>query len=390
MWFSTIGTQMPVSGDFTVETMSMLSQLTILAVTCDSDVVDDLCRLASASQSRVDSASSASQAIAQWKKADIVVVGDDLADQVVGARLPKRSKVWVVARSNYDSELWRQAMLIGADQVLVFPADESNFVELLNEQILGSESNGVVVSVMGGSGGAGASVLTAAIAGAAQFLGASSAVVDLDQGGAGLDYVLGANSSSSEVRWGEIAGVKGRIPPASLVSGLPLVGGLPVLTWGEDEPVEPPVGAVAAAIESLRASHELVVIDLGRTQSNVHPVALAHSDLVSFVCLDDPLSAMAANRALRAISKLHSAVDVLVRAPASRQSFHTSSAKSLGRLFGVEPMAEIPYCRELSLEIEMGARPGSSKRSKLGRFATQYISTFNDIGSTNHGVDDAH
>ena len=85
-----------------------------------------------------------------------------------------------------------------------------------------------MVAVVGGRGGAGASVLAVAIAARARTRGTRALLVDCDPLGGGLDLVAGAEELEG-LRWGGLAlggGGGGRVAAASLHEALPSPDGL--------------------------------------------------------------------------------------------------------------------------------------------------------------------
>ncbi|TWD15719.1 hypothetical protein [Marihabitans asiaticum] len=109
-----------------------------------------------------------------------------------------------------------------------------------------------LLTVVGTSGGLGASTLAAALA---RHLGGS--VVDGDRCGSGIDATMVLEEEDG-LRWPDLAGVEGGLDPARLVSRLP---GREVPTLASAGPRTPPQAAVEAALRALR-SFAPVVVDL--------------------------------------------------------------------------------------------------------------------------------
>jgi secretion/DNA translocation related CpaE-like protein len=125
-----------------------------------------------------------------------------------------------------------------------------------------------IIGVVGGSGGVGASVLTAAIAVRAAQAGLRAVCVDGDRFGGGLDVTLGIEQERG-VRWPDLAGARGRIDGAELLRRLPSVEGLGVLSF--DRARDLPLGAeiVLDVLLALGAAADVVVVDLPRPDHEI-------------------------------------------------------------------------------------------------------------------------
>lgn len=128
-------------------------------------------------------------------------------------------------------------------------------------------STGVLLGVLGGCGGAGATSLAAALAACSRE---PAVVVDLDALGGGIDVVLGAEDQPG-ARWSGLHASGGHLDPAQLLDGLPRWAGVPVLAC--DSSAVPDPDAVGSV---LRAGAEIgtVLVDLGRCSTPARTVAL--------------------------------------------------------------------------------------------------------------------
>jgi secretion/DNA translocation related CpaE-like protein len=129
--------------------------------------------------------------------------------------------------------------------------------------------------VVGGSGGVGASVLSAAIAIRAAQAGLRPVCLDGDRLGGGLDVTLGIEQERG-VRWPDLAGARGRIDGPELLRRLPSADGVGVLSFdrARDVPLAPEI--VSDVLLALSAAADVLVADL---PSPDHPIfeALAPS-----------------------------------------------------------------------------------------------------------------
>lgn len=119
------------------------------------------------------------------------------------------------------------------------------------------------IAVVGGSGGVGASVLTAAIAVRAARSGLRTVCVDGDRLGGGLDVTLGIEQERG-VRWPDLVGARGRIDGPELVRRLPSVDGVSVLSFDRARDVQLGAETVTEVLQALSVAVDLVVVDLPR------------------------------------------------------------------------------------------------------------------------------
>jgi hypothetical protein len=125
------------------------------------------------------------------------------------------------APATADAELWRTAFELGAERTVELPARGELLVDLLAEVVDGrAPRSDRGLAVLGGCGGAGASVLAAATATTAARRGDEALLVDADPLGGGLDLALGTESADG-LRWSGLAVSGGRIAAGALQQALP-------------------------------------------------------------------------------------------------------------------------------------------------------------------------
>ncbi len=120
-----------------------------------------------------------------------------------------------------------------------------------------------IIGVVGGSGGVGASALTAAIAVRGARAGLRTVCLDGDRLGGGLDVTLGIEQEHG-VRWPDLAGARGRIDGSELIRQLPTVDGLAVLSFDRARDVRLTAEVLHEVLQALSRSADLVVVDLPR------------------------------------------------------------------------------------------------------------------------------
>jgi hypothetical protein len=126
-----------------------------LLVSNDPFSLDDLQRLAALAGVEVDVAPDPGQARRCWDTAPLVVVGEDQVDPLVRARVPRRDRVLVLGRDLDDAGIWQRAVALGAEKVLYLPDAEPWLVDAFADAVEGGR-DGLLVAVLGGRGGAGA------------------------------------------------------------------------------------------------------------------------------------------------------------------------------------------------------------------------------------------
>jgi secretion/DNA translocation related CpaE-like protein len=158
----------------------------VLALLTDPQLRDELDRVAAAVGVRVVHAGGASAVSRKtWSAAAAVVLDEAAADLCGRATLPRRAHVSVLTVAEPTTVTWAAAVAIGAQHVLKLPEREGELIRELAEAGEAARDDGPrgeVVAVIGGCGGAGASLFAAAVAHAA----GEALLVDLDPWGGGL------------------------------------------------------------------------------------------------------------------------------------------------------------------------------------------------------------
>ncbi|MFC9088159.1 septum site-determining protein Ssd [Nocardiopsis dassonvillei] len=378
-----------------------------LLATADPLLLDDLLRLATAASTEVTVAHTLDRALSLWPRAPLVVVGTDLrallraADpppgrHVVVTRDPREAAaggdpsgegdappVAAVPRPRVPPERYRpgapaQGSPPGAPEearVLLLPRDEALLVDLLARASSPGRAPAPTVSVVGGRGGAGASLLAVALALAGERAGRSTALLDADPFGCGPDVYLGCDRGPSPgpeqwTGWGDLLRRRGRVRWRDLRAGLPGTSRVSVLTWTRGrEPTGPlPVGAVRAVLSSARDGTDLVVADLPRSFDPATTVFLNRSDLVLLVVPADVPSVVAATRTVARLREETRTVRLVVRGARGELS-----ADVVSRALKVDLGADLPSEPGLARSLAAGDVPARHPRSPLARFADRVV-----------------
>jgi secretion/DNA translocation related CpaE-like protein len=169
----------------------------------------------------------------------------------------------LVGRDLAAASLWQRAVQIGASEVVVLPRDAGRIADRLTEAGSSHSSPGVVVGVVGASGGAGASVVAASLATTHARRHERSLLVDADALGGGVELLMGCEAVPS-VRWHDIDVGEGRVAANSLLAALPSIDGVSVLSVSRSLPSDVDATVLRTMIGAGRRACRLVVVDLPR------------------------------------------------------------------------------------------------------------------------------
>ena len=330
-----------------------------LVMVSDPDLLDAVLRLAAAAGCELQRVVDPAQARRSWADAPIVLVDDDAAQRCATAGLSRRNGVLVVVLAEPPAQVWRNAVAVGAAHVVSLPDGEAWLVRTLAdamESASGGHRAGAAVAVVGGCGGAGASVFAAALAVTAVREGGNALLVDCDPLGGGLDLVLGAEQAAG-LRWPEIDVGSGHVPAAAWHAALPAppvpgrAGGELALLSCARSPHGPTAAAVAAVLDAGRRAGETVVCDLPRYPTEAAITALGAADLTLLVVPADVRASAAAARVAGVLGEHGGPVRLVVRGPAP----------------GGIDAAEIARALDLPLLVAMRPEPGLARAVEAGR-----------------------
>lgn len=338
-----------------------------LIVTADPGLLDDLLRIAAGAGVLVDVAPDPGAARRWYPHAPLVVVGIDAAPQCLRARLPRRPGVVLVGRHDaVEPPEWAVADDLGVEYVAALPAGEAWLTRRLTEASERAEAP--VVAVLGGRGGAGATVLAVALAVTAARRGMRTLLVDADPFGGGVDLVLGWEDLEG-LRWPALVQTSGRVSPPALVEVLPRRGDLVVLSWDRGDLLATPAEAMASALDAGRRGRDVVIVDLPRQLDDAAAIALANAQR-GYLLVPAELRACAAAKRVAEVAQVHcAALSVVVRGPAPGGLKAGEVANAVKLPLAGQVRAEPGLARSL----EQGVAPASDGKGPLARLCERLL-----------------
>lgn len=355
-----------------------------LVVTGDPRLLDEILALAAAGGGDVDVAPDAVAARRHWRSATLVVIGADAVTGCVRARLPRRRGLVLVARmpdtdddrgapATDDAGAWRAASQLDADHVIVLPAAAAWLSERFGTAGAKPRDEAPVVAVIGGRGGAGASVLGAALALTAARRELRTMLIDADPLGGGVDLLLGAEAADG-LRWPELSAARGRVDVAALRAGLPRKGELAMVSWDRGDVVEIPVEAMEATLDAGRRGGDLVVVDLPRGLGAAAMCGVQAATEILLPVTADIRACAAAARVASQVGPHCRSLRVVVRGPAPGGL----TARDVGTALGLPVAGSLRPEPDLAAALERGDPPAGTGRGPLAELCQRLLTELID------------
>ena len=289
-----------------------------MALIEDDALLDEVLRLAAAAGCEVERVPDLAALRPRWARAPLVLLDDTGLEHCAPAALPRRGGVMVVSAGAPPPDLWQRCVAVGVERVAELPGGEALLASALADvPDTPADSVGRVLGVVGGRGGAGASVLSIAVAQSAAERGDRALLVDCDPLGGGLDVTLGIEQEPG-LRWPNLRVSGGRVPASALRSALPAPrgrGGLTVLScdrYGDG----PEQAAMSAVLDAGRRGGDTVVCDLPRQLTEAGCTVVDQADLVVLVVPADVRACAAARRVIEQVREHGAEPRLVVRGPA--------------------------------------------------------------------------
>ncbi|WP_425455309.1 septum site-determining protein Ssd [Allorhizocola rhizosphaerae] len=343
-------------------------------MTSDPEMLDDLLRIVAAVGAEADVAPDLAAARRIYGKAPLVLIGADIEAEDLRRAPPKRGGVVVVSRVHNDEAGWNLVYDVGAEHVIQLPTGELWLKERLTRALRAEPEGGKVVAVVGGRGGAGASVLAAALSVTAVREGRRTLLVDADPFGGGIDLLFGWEQEHG-LRWPQLAEAGGRIDSDTLVGALPNRGDLVLLSCdrtddgeGDRSPRLLP-DVMQVVLSAGRAGRDLVVVDLPRHLDDAAECALRAADHALMVVTPGLRSTSAAARVAGAVMSHRDQLSIVLREPVSGRRRAAEVAKVLGLPLAGRVRTE----PRLAAAMENGLPPGASPESNLAMLCARLL-----------------
>ncbi|MEP9362568.1 septum site-determining protein Ssd [Nocardioides sp. CN2-186] len=334
-----------------------------LFVTRDQSLLDELLRLAAAAGITPDLAADIGAALRGWSAAPLVLVGSDVAAELASVSPVRRQRVHVVMWGRAPDEMFRIAVDLGAESVVGLPESEAWLTEGLTDLGDPQRSAGLVIGVVGGSGGAGATTFACALGQLAARRG-RAVVIDADPLGPGVDRVLGLEDRDG-VRWDGLCQTTGRLSARSLREAVPRREGLGALTWHAGLPGSLQAFAVREVLSAAQRGHDFVIVDLPRSPDALVDEVVARCDRLLVVAVPSVAGVASAAR-ICARHRDPAAVRLVLRGSGI-------DPQAVTRATRIPVLATMPDQRGLAEAIDLGVGPVRSRRGALGRAATEVL-----------------
>lgn len=337
-----------------------------LIVTTDQDLLDDLLRICAGVEAEADVAQDLIGARSGYHLAPLVLLGADVAVEGLPVHLPRRAGVVVASRVYNDAQAWDLAFDLGAEHVAALPMAESWLRERLTTALRTKVGGGKIVAIVGGRGGAGASVLAAGLAVTAVRQGLRALLVDADPLGGGIDLLFGWEQEHG-LRWPQLAETGGQFDTETLVNALPNRGDLVLLSCDRSEstPGDPAPkllpDLMQVVLDAGREGRDLVVVDLPRRFDEAAQWALRTADRALIVVTPGIRATSAAARVANAVMAYRSELSLVVRGVAPGRPSATEISKKLA----VPLIGRMRSEPRLIDAIEKGDPPAANPRGPL-------------------------
>ncbi|SDL55418.1 septum site-determining protein Ssd [Nonomuraea jiangxiensis] len=329
-----------------------------LVITEDHALLDDLVRIAAAAGAQLDVAHVPAHARPYWNLAPLIAIGADQADTVAASSPPPRDQVLLVTRDPEDPDTWRKCVAVGAQAVVTLPSGERDLVERFADAMEPDPRSGPVICVIGGRGGAGASVLSACLALRASGDQLRTLLIDADPLGGGIDALLGHEEAPGS-RWGDLVAREGRINSSALHAALPSFGDLAVLSFQRGEVAPIPAQAMRSVLEAGRRGFDLVVVDLPRHLDPASTEALTRAKTTLLVTTADVRGVLSTSQVLGEVRKHTADIRAILRPGIVEDDMAVAS-------LGIPSAGHLPDQPRLTATLNRGELPKLGPRTVLG------------------------
>ncbi|WP_410615329.1 septum site-determining protein Ssd [Amycolatopsis sp. lyj-109] len=322
-----------------------------LVIAADETVLDEILRVAAVAGCELVRAPDLTAASRHWARAPLVVLDEEAVRHPPA--LPRRGGILLVCKGSPGPATWEHAFRGGVERVISLPDDETALAGAFADIVeTPAKQPGLVLGVVGGRGGAGASVFAATLALTADRDPGGALLVDCDPLSGGLDVLLGLEKTAGK-RWPDVQ-LGGRASVTSLAESLPQRshrrGSLPVLASGP-EGQGPDVESLSAILTSGRRAGRTVVCDLPRSLGEASEEVLLRADLVLLMVPLEIRACLAAKKVLSRLSRLTARIGLVACGHSKDPAARTAA------LLGPPLMASMPPERNLWGALERAEFP---------------------------------
>jgi len=346
----------------------------VLAVLTDSELRKELDRVAAAVGVRIVHSGARSPVSSRtWSAAAAVVLDQAAAHRCGQSGLARRGHVSVLTAAEPTTATWAAAVTVGAQHVLRLPEQEHELILELGQAAESARDDGLrgeVVAVMGGCGGAGASLFSVALAQAAT----DALLVDLDPWGGGIDLLVGGETLPG-LRWPDLALQGGRLNWSAVREALPRHRGITLLS-GTRRGYELDAGPAHAVVDAGRRGGVTVVCDLPRRLTDATQAALDTADLVVLVSPCDVRACAATGSIAPVLATINPNLGLVVRGP----SPGGLRAAEVADIAGLPLLASMKAEPQLAEQLERGGLR-FRRRSALAAAARRVLAVLPGVAS---------
>ncbi|GAA3536998.1 hypothetical protein AFL01nite_11640 [Aeromicrobium flavum] len=315
-----------------------------LVVTSDESFAESARRWCAAAGHEAETIADLDRVRRAWRSAPAVLVDARHLGSLLAVDLPRRDEVVVVAPD--PRVAWREALDLGARDVLAATEDAAIVGALV--RALDGSGEACAITVVGATGGVGASTLAAATAGLAARRDLAPVLIDGDPTGGGLDLLTGSEAATGS-RWNDLDGAVGHVGAAELVSTLPVDRGLALVSFGRSGT---PVGGATPVIAAAMRGFDVVVADVPRHLDGLGRELVSRSVLTVLVVPRRLRGVVAARALAERLEAWSSAMAVVTRSAPSGMP-----PAAVGRELGLPVLADIGSSRRLPADLEHGLGP---------------------------------
>lgn len=342
-----------------------------LVITANDELLDDILKIANATDSTPHVAPDYAAAAELWQRASIVLCDQKGAQEALDARAPWRPALVLVARGQGSDpppseELWRLAADLSADHIAVLPEATRWLTRRLQQTVATPSRNLRTIGVIGGRGGAGSSVLAAALGVVASQQGHRSLLIDADPLGPGIDVTLGQEADTG-TRWSHLT----RDATAAGLRRLPRIGDLELLTWDRQEITAVDQGLVTEVLDAANGTYDVAVVDLPRYPDEATAAALRRCSTVYLVVPAEVRAVFSASRTAALLGAQCRNLQAVVRGPAPAGL----RGADIADVLQLPLAATINTERGLSRLLEGGAAPAKLAASRLADVCRRLLTT---------------